>query len=145
MEWMLLPIKRYAEFDGRSRRIEYWMFALLQILFILVAALIIGGAQIATAGGSDDFSTISVVLMGIIGLAYLGLFFIPNIAVTIRRWHDLDQTGWLLLVFALIGAIPFIGWIASIANIIWFCMRGTTGPNKYGDDPLDAPLPGYVQ
>ena len=133
MEWMFLPFQRYAEFEGRSCRSEYWMFALLQLLIIFVFVFGLwatGGVD--SAGG---FSGIQMVLLAILVVIFLGLF-IPGIAVTIRRWHDLDQSGWFMLLFAVLGAIPFIGAIASIVNLVWFCLPGTNGPNKYGDDPV---------
>jgi uncharacterized membrane protein YhaH (DUF805 family) len=134
MDWMFLPFSRYAEFSGRSCRAEYWMFALLQIILIAVFLLILG------LSGALDPNNISNstggVMMGIFGLIYLAAFLIPGLAVTVRRWHDLDQSGWFLLLFGVLGAIPIVGILASLGNIIWFCLRGTEGSNKYGDDPL---------
>jgi uncharacterized membrane protein YhaH (DUF805 family) len=55
---------------------------------------------------------------------------LPGIAVSIRRLHDLDRTGWwLLILFTIIGAILLL---------VWFCMRGTVGPNRFGPDPLEG-------
>jgi uncharacterized membrane protein YhaH (DUF805 family) len=134
MEWMLMPIKRYADFSGRSRRQEYWMFVLFQILLTLAVALvffIVGGM-----GTDGKMSTMGGVLAGIVGLAYLGLFFIPSIAVGIRRWHDQDKSGWFFLLFAVLSAIPVIGIFATIGNIVFMCLPGTSGPNRFGEDPL---------
>jgi uncharacterized membrane protein YhaH (DUF805 family) len=139
MEWMLMPLKRYADFSGRSRRMEYWMFTLFQI--IVVFTLMAIGAGIAGAMGEFDKAEPSGLMLGIIGvlaLIYLAGFFIPSIAVAVRRWHDQDKTGWMVLLFVVLGAIPLIGWIASIANIVFMCLPGTKGPNKYGEDPLGA-------
>jgi len=62
--------------------------------------------------------------------------FIPDIMLRIRRFHDLNQSGWLVLVFIVLGVLPGIGTIGDLANFIWFAVRGTNGPNKYGRDPL---------
>ncbi len=144
MEWMLLPLKKYADFSGRSRRMEYWMFYLFNI--IVLFGLIAIGAVIAGVTGQFDQEEPSGVFLGIIGvlaLIYLAIFFIPTLAVSVRRWHDQDKTGWMVLLFAVLGAIPFIGWIASIANIVFMCLPGTSGSNKYGEDPLgyNGPAP----
>ncbi len=134
MDWMFLPFSRYAEFSGRSCRAEYWMFALLQTALIVIVALSLGLSGALDPGRISDNT--GGIIAGILGLIYLLVFFIPGIAVTIRRWHDLDQSGWFLLLFGVLGMIPIIGLLAGLGNIIWFCMRGTEGPNKYGEDPV---------
>ena len=124
MEWMLLPYQRYAEFEGRSRRMEYWSYTLLVIIVSLILVL-----PFAIMGeGTSGFLFIPV------GLWFIGNI-IPSIAVSVRRWHDLDQSGWFYLLFAVLGAIPFIGAIAGLVNLVWFFMQGTVGDNKYGADP----------
>ncbi|MPT47874.1 MAG: DUF805 domain-containing protein [Sphingobium sp.] len=111
--WMFLPLRKYADFDGRSCRKEYWMFALLYI-----AALFIGGV----------FSIASVEL----GMTLMSLFilavFIPTVAVQVRRMHDQDKSGW----FVLFNIIPYVGWIIGI---IFMLIDGTEGDNRYGPDP----------
>ena len=57
------------------------------------------------------------------------LLFLPNIAVQVRRLHDLDRTGWWLWIFL----VPLVG---AILLLVWFCTRGTDGPNRHGPDPL---------
>ncbi len=138
MNWMLLPYNRYADFEGRSCRAEYWMFALLQALFMIAFFLVFFVLAGVSPESEAEMSSLGTGLLIFFVLAYLVIFFIPGIAVTVRRWHDLDQSGWFLLLFAVLGAIPILGTISSIGNLIWFCMKGTSGPNKYGDDPLEA-------
>ena len=124
MEWALLPYQRYAEFEGRSRRMEYWSYTLF---FIVVAFLLVVPVLIMGNGVSGFlFVPVAIWIVGNI---------VPGIAVAVRRWHDLDQSGWFYLLFAVLGAIPFIGAIAGLANLIWFFMQGTVGENKYGPDP----------
>ncbi len=116
MEWMILPLKRYAEFGGRSRRMEYWMFFLFSVLIGIFTSII----DMVIFGMDNDFSPLN-------SLTSLALF-IPSIAVAVRRLHDIGRSGWwYLLVFAII-----IGWIVLL---IWFCTEGTKGPNEYGPDP----------
>ena len=54
----------------------------------------------------------------------------------IRRFHDLGQSGWLVLAFIVLGVLPVIGILADIVNFVWYMFRGTVGPNQYGKDPL---------
>lgn len=128
MEWMIMPLKRYAEFSGRSRRKEYWMFVLFQLLVMIPMAFI---AILATGGSGDEgpgaFGGIVLVLLG---LLYLGLFFIPGLAVQVRRFHDQDKSGW----FILLGFIPYIG---GIILLVFMCLEGTRGSNRFGPDPKD--------
>ncbi len=149
MEWMILPFKRYAEFTGRSRRKEFWMFQLLNILLMAVLAgpffvsAVTASAAAGTGPGSDEaiadamlsgrmgLSMIGVILYGIYALAAL----IPSIAVTVRRLHDRDMSGWWYLGLAVAGAIPVIGFAASIALFVLMVLPGTDGDNRFGPDP----------
>jgi len=142
MEWMLMPLRRYAEFSGRSRRKEYWMFLLFTALVaaVLVALLLAGGLPAMMAGDpnglAEDPGPIFWLGAGLLGLFILGIF-IPSIAVAVRRFHDRDMSGWWYLGFIVLGAIPYIGIIASIASFVIMCLPGTPGPNRFGPDPKD--------
>ena len=109
---MFEAVKKYAVFSGRSRRKEYWLFMLFYMILNAVAMLIDGAMGI-------------VILQLIVGLGLL----IPSIAVSVRRLHDRDKSGWWILL----GIIPLIG---IIIIFVWFCGRGTVGENRFGDDPL---------
>ena len=131
MEWMLKPYGRYADFSGRSRRMEYWMFRLFEFLvffggFIVIAVL---GGLTRGAGGEQAGG-----IVGGIGMLALSLFIlgsiIPSIAVTIRRLHDTNRSGWMLLL----AFIPLIG---GIVLLVFMFSEGTRGPNNYGPDPKD--------
>ncbi len=129
MEWMLMPLKRYAEFTGRSCRQEYWMFYLFNILVVIGLMLLfalVGGFS----GGAEGPSGLAMGVGGILLLGWLGLFFIPTIAVTVRRLHDQDKSGWFIL-------IQFIPYVGGIIIFIFMCLKGTDGPNRFGDDPLN--------
>lgn len=117
MEWMTLPFRRFAEFSGRSRRKEYWMFTLLLVIVNVIVGIIETSLGLA---GTLGYGPLSLVVM----LAIL----VPSIAVSVRRLHDTGRSGWwLLLVF-----LPIIG---GLVLLIFFVLEGTKGPNEYGPDP----------
>jgi uncharacterized membrane protein YhaH (DUF805 family) len=115
MNWYLQALKKYADFSGRARRKEYWFF----FLFNLIASIVLSGVDMAIGTGG--------VLSGIYGLAVL----IPSIACGVRRMHDIDRTGWWLLI----AFVPLIG---AIVLIVFALLPGTAGDNKYGPDPKAA-------
>jgi uncharacterized membrane protein YhaH (DUF805 family) len=126
MEWMLMPLKRYFDFEGRSRRKEYWMFTLFYILIMLLPIVMLGiGA--AASDGSDEMSPLMALGIGLFGLIVLACL-IPSIAVQVRRFHDQDKSGWLVLL----NLIPSIG---GLIVLVFMCLEGTRGPNQYGPDP----------
>lgn len=126
MHWMILPLRRYAEFSGRSRRTEYWMFALLQII-VLVAL----GGVVSTFGAEPQGAGVG--LFGItVALVFLALI-IPNIAVQVRRYHDQDRSGW----FVLLNFIPYVG---SLIVLVFMLLPGTEGPNRFGADPKQTAM-----
>ena len=127
MNWMLLPLKRYAEFSGRSRRMEYWMFALLQII-VLFGIVFIG---IALTGGESEEPPVFVTVL--FGIYFLGII-VPSIAVQVRRFHDQDRSGW----FVLLNFIPYLG---TFVVLIFMLLPGTQGENRFGPDPKQAPEP----
>lgn len=170
MEWMILPLKRYFDFKGRSRRKEYWMYTLFVLLATVVLSILdtllgLGGSATTDSQYSDAVVGASAGVSGglLANLFALGTF-IPGLAVSIRRLHDLDRSGWWILlpfvpivlgvvlvsvgmVSALSGAggmggigmagmaVMGIGMICAIVLLIWFCTAGTSGPNRFGEDP----------
>jgi uncharacterized membrane protein YhaH (DUF805 family) len=141
MEWMILPFKRYAEFSGRSRRMEYWMFTLLNVIVMGVLVFVVLGAGGAAGLLEPDASGAPAGLgalfggMGLIFLVYLLAILIPSIAVTVRRLHDRDMSGWWYLGAIVGGMIPFVGFLVSIAFLVLMALPGTPGPNRFGPDP----------
>ncbi|HWE46008.1 MAG TPA: DUF805 domain-containing protein [Caulobacteraceae bacterium] len=127
---MFTALQKYAVFNGRARRSEYWLFILLEII-LLVAALVIGMVIDRAAGHTADpahpMGGLGFLLYGLVAL---GLF-LPALGVTIRRLHDTNRSGW----WYLIAFIPFGG----IVLLVFFCLEGTSGPNKYGADPKMPP------
>ena len=128
MNWMMLPYKRYFEFRGRSQRREFWLFSLFCFGVSLAVMAVFGspyGAWNGTsfAGGTQLGATGSL-LRGAFGLFNL----IPSLAVGVRRLHDIDRSGWWLLLYF----VPIVGWLILL---VFFCLDGTFGSNRYGYDP----------
>ncbi|WP_108810593.1 DUF805 domain-containing protein [Sphingorhabdus sp. Alg231-15] len=127
MEWMLMPLKRYAEFSGRSRRKEYWMFFLLNMIVLFGLAIVGGILGAFTPSATGEMGLGSGLILGLFGLYALAIF-IPSLAVQVRRFHDQDKSGW----FVLLGFIPYVG---GIVVLVFMCLEGTKGKNRFGDDP----------
>jgi len=128
MDWMLMPIRRYADFSGRSRRKEYWMFALGYILAALVWGVLLGiagGFSEAAIGGGLSAGVTILLVVGVMALLAL---IVPSLAVTVRRFHDQDKSGW----FVLLNFIPYVG---GIVVFVFMLLPGTVGPNRFGADP----------
>ena len=130
MEWMLMPLRRYADFSGRSRRKEYWMWT----LFILIVYVVLGGLFFAgfdfasmSTGGDPGISAIGWIAIALFAIFALAIF-IPALAVTIRRLHDQDKSGWFIL-------LQFIPYIGGIILLVFMCLEGTKGENRFGPDP----------
>jgi uncharacterized membrane protein YhaH (DUF805 family) len=119
MNWYFDVIKKYAQFEGRARRKEYWYFTLFNLIVVMV--LFFFDYSIGVSSLEWGFG----ILSGIYSLAMM----IPSIAVAVRRLHDTDRTGWWFLLFI----VPYIG---GIAMIIMLTRVGTSGINQYGEDPI---------
>jgi uncharacterized membrane protein YhaH (DUF805 family) len=117
MEWATLPLRRFAQFSGRSRRKEYWMFFLLTLASFIVASIIDNAAGLA-----DEEYGVGPVY----GLVALGLF-IPSLAVSVRRLHDTGRSGWWLLL----SLIP----LGALVLLYFYASNGEAGPNRFGPDP----------
>lgn len=139
MEWMLMPLRRYAEFSGRSRRKEYWMFALLVMIVYSIAGGLMMSAlwPLVTAGitpGPESFTPGFWAGAGVIGLFTIAIF-VPAIAVTVRRLHDRDLSGWWYLGVVIIGQVPWLGALVNLGFLVLMALPGTPGPNRFGADP----------
>ncbi len=118
-------LSKYVDFSGRARRSEYWYFALFGFLVGIVASIL---DQIL--GTDYDGSTSGGLINSLASLA----FFLPSLAVGVRRLHDTGRSGWwMLLIFAII-----IGWIVLF---IWF-VTDSKADNKYGPNPKNEFAPG---
>lgn len=122
MNWYTAVLKKYAEFNGRARRTEYWMFTLFNFIIGVVLGLIDGLAGLTSANG-----------IGVLGGIYALAVLLPGLAVSVRRLHDTDRSGWWLLI----ALIPIIG---AIVLIYFMVIEGTRGSNRFGADPKGGEL-----
>jgi uncharacterized membrane protein YhaH (DUF805 family) len=124
MNWYLDVIKKYAVFSGRARRKEYWMFALINFVIVIV----LEGLFIfpTLLNGNGDFPTFGYILV----MLYSFGLFLPSLGVMIRRLHDVGKSGWWYFV----ALIPFIG---AIWLLILLISDSQPGTNQYGPNPKE--------
>src|SRR5258708_4220781 len=118
MKYYVDVLKKYAEFNGRASRTEYWMFRLYSLLAVLILACI----------GLIFFKYISILGMVGLVLAYGLAVLLPSFAVLVRRLHDTSHSAWWLL-------IPLIPWIGAIWLLVLTVLDSTPGQNKFGQNP----------
>lgn len=118
MKYFLLALKNYATFSGRSNRSEYWYYTLFSVIFLILAIVLDNVLGLAFAGSP----------YGPIYFIYVLATIVPSLAVTVRRLHDTNKSGWNFLI----SLIPIVG---SIWLLIIMISKGTDGENKYGPDP----------
>ena len=124
MNWYLKVLKQYADFGGRARRKEFWMFNLFNLIFVIVATILdnVLGITFSIMGQSLGY--------GWLYLLYSLAIFVPGLAVCIRRLHDTGRSGWwYFLCF-----IPLVG---AIILIVWMCTDSKAGENKWGANPKE--------
>lgn len=109
MNWYLEVLKKYAVFSGRARRKEYWMFLLINLIITVVLSFI------------SDY----------LYYLYTLAVFIPGLAVSVRRLHDIGKSGW----WVFIGLIPLAGWLWYM---VLMAMNGQSGENQYGPNPKES-------
>ncbi len=114
MNWYFKVLKQYADFNGRARRKEYWMFALIS------AIVSYGIAGIAIATGIESLTFVS----GAYSLAVL----LPGLGVSVRRLHDVGKSGWFFLIIL----VPVIG---ALWLLVLMCTDSDPGANEYGPNP----------
>ncbi|HEX8239638.1 MAG TPA: DUF805 domain-containing protein [Allosphingosinicella sp.] len=165
MEYMLMPLKRYADFSGRSRRMEYWMFQLFMFIVymaMVMLMMVLGGGALMMGGDANGLVAAggAVMIIGLLYLLFALAMFIPSLAVAVRRLHDTNRSGWWILaplagyaVMALGGVLaaaspdnPMLGGILALVGgllafglaltlLVFMFLEGTRGPNDYGPDP----------
>jgi uncharacterized membrane protein YhaH (DUF805 family) len=122
--------RNYATFSGRARRPEYWWF----VLFSIIAGIVIGiiesslgfGHGMMMHGGGEFGATYTG---GPLTAIWSVVNFVPTLAVGVRRLHDTDRSGWWFLI----GLIPLVG---AIVLIVFLATKGSSGPNRFGEDPI---------
>jgi len=191
MQYMFLPFRRFFDFQGRSRRMEYWMFVLFNVIVATILTVVFlalffgaifnaaqqqGGYQSYERSGSNSYETgfqadvppevmleaigPAGLIMFVMWVLYSLIIFIPSLAVTIRRLHDTNRSGWwvmlywgpylltLFLPLLFLGAPDQAGPIAILILLLWLAfiggaitllvfmfLEGTRGPNRFGPDP----------
>ncbi len=120
MKWYLKVLKQYADFSGRARRKEYWMFVLFNMCFTFLAMILdnVLGIAIDTVGYGPFYMLYSLAVT------------IPSVAVGVRRLHDIGKSGWMFLIVL----IPIVGFIWLIALMTFDSKQGA---NKWGDNPKE--------
>lgn len=121
MNWYLEVLKKYAVFKGRAQRAEFWYFALFNIIISIVLGMI------DTASGSVNPQTGT----GLLGGIYMLAVFIPGIAVSVRRLHDTDRSGWWMLI----AFVPMIGFLVLLVFMVF---DSQPEQNQYGSSPKAA-------
>jgi uncharacterized membrane protein YhaH (DUF805 family) len=121
MEGVAMALRRSADFNGRSQRMEYWMFQLaLFLLYLLIAVLAVPFVRLS---GGDGWAA-AYSLRALVQIVLL----IPLVAIQVRRFHDQDRSGW----FVLLNLIPFVG---GLIVLLFMCLEGTRGANRFGPVP----------
>ncbi|WP_286071932.1 DUF805 domain-containing protein [Stenotrophomonas sp. 57] len=126
MQEMILPLKRYAQFEGRANRREYWMYQLFLFLVATAVMLLAGVLAILLRNNADALAGILIGMMVLLGVMWLATI-VPLIAVTVRRLHDCNQSGWLYLLALVPGG--------GIVILIFALLPGTPQENAYGPVP----------
>ena len=115
---------KYADFTGRARRAEYWWFVLMNFIVITAIAIV----SLILYSVSDTLGVLGIVIYAVYALAVI----VPGVAVAVRRLHDTNKSGWMILV----GLIPLVG---GILILVFYFPDGDPGPNQYGPSPKYAP------
>jgi uncharacterized membrane protein YhaH (DUF805 family) len=117
MKYYLKALKNYADFSGRARRKEYWLFTLYNI--IIFVALVFLGAMVGFPGGAEGvFVFVAFYMVGVL---------IPALAVSVRRLHDTGRSGWWLLLYF----VPF----GAIVVLVFLVQDSNPASNKFGKNP----------
>lgn len=117
-------LSKYADFSGRAPRSEYWWWVLAMFLLSLVLSF-------AAAAVASDAQKAADIATGVLLVAT----FLPSLAVTVRRLHDTDRSGWWILV----GLVPIIG---SIILLVWMASEGSHRANQWGPPVSEVSAPG---
>ena len=125
MNYYLKVLQNYATFSGRARRSEIWYFALFNMIFAILAMVLdrVLGTTLKMGGFEMPY--------GYIYLLYVLVLFIPGLAVSVRRLHDVGKSGWMYLIVL----IPIIG---AIWLLVLFFTDSNTESNKWGENPKNT-------
>ena len=130
MDWYLDAFRNYAVFTGRSRRAAFWFFQLFNA--IVVFALVILASLLFALNGSEGlgvFGVLGFIIYGVLTIYGLAII-LPALALSVRRLHDTDRSGW----WYLLNFVPF----GNIVLLVFFILDSTPGQNQYGPNPKGA-------
>ena len=121
MHWYIDVLKKYTVFEGRARRMEYWMFILFNLIIAMVLSIL-------------DRVIFSTPMEGVgpLYIVYMLAVLLPSIAVLIRRLHDIGKSGWWFFI----ALIPIVG---AIWLLVLLLTEGQKGDNEYGSNPKEVP------
>jgi uncharacterized membrane protein YhaH (DUF805 family) len=125
--------QKYATFSGRASRSECWWFQLFYWLVLIGLGIL--AALAAGSDGQDGPSSLLIAIGVIAGLFALAML-LPQMSLTVRRFHDRNISGWWYLVIFIANFIPYLNVVAGLAGLVITVLKGTEGPNKFGPDPL---------
>lgn len=128
---MFVAFNNYADFSGRASRSEYWQFQLLNFIVMFVASFL------AAFGSGLGPSSATFMFGVVLGVFWILISAVPNIAVTVRRFHDHNVSGWWYPGRLLLGLIPYVGILAILFLLITMARAGSWGPNRFGPDPVN--------
>lgn len=134
MNWYLEAFRNYADFSGRARRKEYWMFMLFHIIIVFLFLIPIIGIMVSAEmnGGSIEESPLFIAMCVLAGIYYLATL-IPTYSISCRRLHDVGMSGWWILT----GNIPYVGVFFGIFLLVKYCTDGDMGENQFGMNPKE--------
>jgi uncharacterized membrane protein YhaH (DUF805 family) len=151
VDWAKRPIEKYATFTGRASRPEYWWYTLALIVAYVVISVVENMVGLSQMAGP----------YGLLSLLLMLATFVPSLAVSVRRLHDTNRSGWWLLVAlvpyglmaivgimaysgsgllalaAMMGVIGIIAMIGAVALLVFMVLPGTPGENNYGPPPAN--------
>lgn len=130
MAWMTARLRNYARFRGRARPREYWRFILFVVASFLFLSFVEGATGISDSRlRAENFETKAYLHSAWLGGVFCLTVLVPLIAVTVRRLHDTNRSGWWMLIW-------LVPWIGQIVMIVFMIIGGTRGPNRFGPDPI---------
>ena len=118
MSWFIVAVKKYAVFEGRARRKEYWYF----ILFYTIFAVAVGFVDVLTLTQIPEFA------IGFLSIVYCLAMVLPTLAVSVRRLHDSGRCGWWWW-------INFVPGVGTIVFLVFMVLDSQPQDNRYGPNP----------
>lgn len=152
LQWMLEPLRRYADFRGRARRAEFWWWMLgyfavaIGLMLVMFSGfpwqLMTGDTIDQAALDPEPFAGMGVGfwLGGVLYLVFALGTIVPNLAVTVRRLHDRGMSGWWyagVLILNFVPVLNILSFFGFIGILVICALPGEDGPNKWGPDPKD--------